>query len=281
METLDFCMPQQDDHHEAFHVQIMVDHNEEESSDNMHDTGFVLWPSAVMLARWISLHSDIVVGDGPVCGRDENENGGSATSGDILELGAGHGLVGLTAARLLAQKQQATTDKDKTKTERNVILTDYNPSVRQILQRNIELNGLEDFTAVTGLDFFDQQESSLAGASWIDMEGKPQPQVRLILAADIIAYSNDSTLVANTIQAALVEGGQAILVSPTPDRRFGLEEFPNACREVGLDVQVTPISARHETGTGQDGQLKKNLAQTSGRKGYDFQMCTVRKPIVA
>jgi hypothetical protein len=56
-----------------------------ETSDIMHDTGLVMWPSSVMLARYLTQHPSIV--------RD--------CSGDILELGAGCGLVGLTAARLL------------------------------------------------------------------------------------------------------------------------------------------------------------------------------------
>ena len=63
----------------------------------MHATGFVMWPSAVMLSRWLARNPSIVLG-----GRGGGAAEASAAAeGDILELGAGCGLVGLTAAALL------------------------------------------------------------------------------------------------------------------------------------------------------------------------------------
>ena len=294
MVPLDFCLPPED-HHDAFCVQILI-HDDDNDNDNagMHDTGFVLWPSAVMLSRYISKHSNVLLLD----------NGG----GDIMEIGAGCGLVGLTAATLLAQKQKQQHDDDEEdggggghKAHHHVILTDYNPAVRQVLQRNIALNNLTHCALVAGLDFFDQssshnnnnnntkeeeeeeeEEDSTTRAAkkknyWVDMDGTQQPQVGLILGADVIAYSNDAQLVANTLQAALREGGHAILMGPTPDRRFGLEDFPDACRDIGLHVQMTNIVAAE-----QEASVTADLAQTADHhKGYDFLMYTVGKPMEA
>eukprot|EP00984_Skeletonema_dohrnii_P022790 scaffold11906_cov72-Skeletonema_dohrnii-CCMP3373.AAC.1 len=68
-----------------------------------------------------------------------------------MELGAGCGLVGLTAATLL----QNHTDEDN---DDKVIFTDYNPVVLENLQKNIDLNDFDVDHKVLGLDWFDQEE---------------------------------------------------------------------------------------------------------------------------
>lgn len=199
--------------------------------------------------------------------------------------------MGLTAATLLAQQQQKQQkqhdeeDPDCCHHKARVILTDYNPAVRQVLQRNIQLNNLTDCTLVAGLDFFDQSshhnkdnddDEDDANNYWVDMDGTHQPQVSLILGSDVIAYSNDAQLVANTLHAALRAGGKAILMGPTPDRRFGLEGFPDACGDVGLQVQMTHIVAAE-----QEASVTADLALTANHKGYDFSMYIVGKPMAA
>jgi len=82
------------------------------------NTGFVMWPSAVLLAHHLSKNPSLVLGEV------------GSPDGDVMELGAGCGLVGLTAAILL----QHADDDDK------VIFTDYNPVVLENLQKNIDLN---------------------------------------------------------------------------------------------------------------------------------------------
>eukprot|EP00957_Ditylum_brightwellii_P207385 15352764-Ditylum_brightwellii.AAC.1 len=78
-------------------------------------------------------------------------------------------------------------------------------------------------TVIIGLDFFDQLPEEAAAVLqleafdnkhnlssddqyWLDMDGIQRPQLSLILASDMMAYSNDADLVANTIMKALVEG---------------------------------------------------------------------------
>lgn len=234
-----------------------------------HDVGFVMWPSSVVLSRYIANHPSLVL--------EEN--------GNILELGAGCGLVGLTAARLLQQqKQQQPGKTESAAAEKKVIFTDYNPTVLKNISRNVRLNDLGQFTSVTGLDFCDQitreevvESDSADDAGWIDMEGQHQPQVGLILAADVICYSNDATMVADTIKAALIKGGTAIVVSADENRRFGVEHFPEACYQAGLEVETTHIVAdKKGTSNDEEDMLVDDLQNTTGfTEGYNLIMFTI------
>ena len=267
-----------------------------------HDTGLVMWPSALMLSRWIAKHPSVVLDvlkSHPLSGE---------AGRDILELGAGCGLVGLTAAVLLQQDINNDTE-EAGKEQGNVIFTDYNATACKNLERNALLNKVDNCTSVVGLDFFDQAKNNgepsnnaCTENSWTDMEGNQRPQVSLILAAEIICYSNDATMVANTIAAALQENGQAIVMGPQENQRFGIEFFPQACRDAGLIVQATVIPAVEEeieasttsTSCGnadsrhdeKDKQaLVDEIKQTSKYSyneagvGYDFLMFTIGKPI--
>jgi predicted TPR repeat methyltransferase len=111
------------------------------------------------------------------------------------------------------------------------------------------------------------------------MDGRSQPQVPLIVAADILAYSNDATLVADTLQMALIEGGQAFILGPEERYRFGVAGFSDACESVGLEVIEASISA-FDTVYQQD-QLLRDIEQTEGFKeesGYKFTMFQIVKP---
>ena len=128
------------------------------------------------------------------------------------------------------------------------------------------------------------------------MDGTKHAQVGLILAADILCYSNDATLVANTVQAALVEGGRAIILGPDQKHRFGVEEFPEECTKLGLHVNITnhksPNSDQDQDCNTKDNNDADNADQqqilhdlnnqTSGYSdGYDFTMFTVDKPFTS
>lgn len=254
------------------------------SGDSMHDTGFVMWPSSVMLARYL-MQNPSIVHDCP---------------GNIIELGAGCGLVGLTVARMLQNQRVAAGEQPKEDNEleangvnvSTVIMTDYNPAARDNLKRNARLNKVDHVTSVVGLDFFDQAPGGndddyktdifKDSATWMDMEGKRQPQVPLILGADIIAYSNDGEMVAHTLDAALLGGGQAFIVGPEERYRFGLEGFSDACRSVGLNVSEETIQLAADGSTQQQrDQLARDIEQTGGSKlesGCQFTMYSVIKP---
>lgn len=237
----------------------------DEKVDGSHDVGFVLWPSAVLLAKYVRDHSELIIDIPP---------------GDILELGAGCGLVGTTVAVMLFQQEKSTTTLNAST---KVILTDYNPTVLKNLERNIRLNNHqlnEESISVAGLDFFDQTTDHDNGG-WTDIQGNKRRPVRLILAADVVCYSNDATLLATTIQSALMEGGQALVMGPGEDQRFGLKDFANACTGLGLEVQVTTgmVTSDHD---GTSGDTLTDVMQTGGYShDYDFTMFTVDKPITS
>lgn len=205
--------------------------------------------------------------------------------------------MGLTAAALL---QNDTTGKDGRRNTDKVTFTDYNPEVLDNLRRNIELNEFDVAHDVVGLDWFDQQpsfggdgptnwEEGQDDNTWVDTDGVSRGQVRLILGADLIVCTNDAMLVANTIDASLLEGGTALIVSP--DNRFGVNEFPDACRELGMDVVVND-NILEATTSGYDGGSdtgEKDFWSELELGGYaqrastfgDFSMFTINKPIVA
>ena len=257
---------------------------------NETNTGFVMWPSAVMLSHHLTQNPDIVLGNGA---------DGSDLDGSVMELGSGCGLAGLTAATLL--ENSGSLDK--------VIFTDYNPSVLENLRKNVQLNEFDVDHKVLGLDWFDQQQqladeqikdndeedeetattakdSDENSNTWVDMEGKHHDQARLIIGSDLIVCSNDAELVAATLDCALLEGGQAIIIGADSCTRFGVKEFPNECRLLGLDVEVNENIWQSTTDhvDGDEDQLKNELElggydQRAACSGHDFTMFTIHKPI--
>jgi len=247
-------------------------HQTEARQTSQKDVGFVIWPSSVTLARWITQNPSLVL---------------DAANGGILELGAGCGLVGLTVATLIQQQ------KPEDNVDCKLFLTDYNPTVLENLKHNLRLNDLDHkFTTVVGLDFADQPPTSNGHRdddgnndnphprAWVDMDGTMRPQVGLILAADIICRFSDATLVASTICAALMDGGQAIVVTPDSSHRYGVEQFPQACHDAGLQIEVTTLVADNDHQDEDRSMLVHDLEQTSGfTEGYHLLMFRIRKPL--
>mmetsp|Transcript_6806 Transcript_6806/g.9937 ORF Transcript_6806/g.9937 Transcript_6806/m.9937 type:complete len:263 (+) Transcript_6806:122-910(+) len=259
-DPLAFCMPggKEDD---DFKIRLHETDENSDDEDEYHHTGFVMWPSAVMLSRYITQNPSIL----------------SEGEGDILEIGAGCGLVGLTAAALLNKQQ--TTNEGQNGT---VIITDYDPAVIENIERNIRLNDLEGADGV-GLDFFDQKPEDENNV-WIDTKGVHRPQVNLILGADLMAYSNDASLVANTIHCALSEGGKALIYGPNKSYRFGVGDFPEACHELGLLVQekdYDPMSSISSQLLIEELEQSGYDKDRNGAHHYDFTMFTVTKPTTA
>ena len=287
-DTLTFSIPSftsADPHKILLNQALNPDEDQGQSETN---TGFVMWPSAVMLSHHISKNPSIVLGDE------------TSPDGDVMELGAGCGLVGLTAATLLQQHSDVSEDK--------VIFTDYNPVVLENLQKNIELNDFDVDHQVLGLDWFDQevhqeqqqQQSDDDGSdttgdetttsTWIDVEGNEHAQVRLILGADLLVCTNDADLVASTIDIALVDGGKAFILGADQYTRFGVQNFPDACRQLGLQVIVqedileSNFAAEEVDGEMQHDQLMEELElggynQRASTMAHDFTFFEITKPI--
>lgn len=194
----------------------------------------VMWPSAVALSRWLVTNPHEV------------------SQKNVLELGAGCGLVGLIAARLKATQLQQEDDIRQS----TVILTDFNKLVVENIERNISLNNVETFARGTGLDFYEQ---NIDRDGWLDSDGTEREQVDLILASDIICQPEDAFAAARTIFCALRSGGKAIMVSADSKHRFGVECFEDACLELGLRISSIDVKDLY------NGQLLcKEMEKTSG-----------------
>lgn len=306
-----FGIPQRDERHDDLKIMIHLVTSELET--DTHDTGYVMWPCSMILARYLTENPSLVLDTTAATGK-------GATDGDILELGAGCGLVGLTAAAIIRQYNEEMKRKRKEEEKESkkdcidedssfvtnnstVILTDYLPMVRKNMERNLDLNGFTNDTQVSdnskdgnvrvaSLDFFDQpgnydSQYDACQPNWIDMDGIKQPQVGLILASEVLPYSNDAINVANTIYAALVEGGKAIVVTANESKRFGVEDFPTACRNAGLNITMARTSVEGLANSiGEDVTIEDefldDLSQTVGyNTGYDFVIFKIDKPFIS
>ena len=218
------------------------------------DVGFVMWPSAVALSSWVVTNPKLVIGK------------------RVLEIGAGCGLTGLAAAAVAA---------DVNDRETQVILTDFNDTVLQNVDRNIHLNGLSEIASTSKLDFRFQTGSNYRGG-WVDGAGSMQDAVDVVLAADVICKPEDAVAAANTMYDALVPGGIAIVISADAKHRFGVDAFNDECCRVGLNVQVSNVADLYNGGLvsssrGLEGGL--GIEQTSGYvEGMTLTMFQVRKP---
>ena len=162
------------------------------------DVGFVLWPSAIALSQWLVNNRHVL--------QDKT----------VLELGAGCGLVGLVAAKYAGL----------------TLLTDFNPIVLHNIKLNIDLNGRSQKAVAMKLDFNQQTGDSVKG--WFDGEEYQAP-VDVIVAADMICQPADAISAAKTIHDALKSiTGVAYVVCANGNHRYGVDCFPDACRQAGL-----------------------------------------------
>jgi predicted nicotinamide N-methyase len=249
----------------------------------------VLWPSGVILARYLSEQFRTTK-------NPSSSNCCWTRARRILELGAGCGLVGIVAAQLLQRRSSKTPSPPSPPpaAAAQVILTDFNRTVLHNLQRNVILNNVKDMVSVVGLDFSTVQETESAALSssssssaslWHDMEGNVHDRVDLILAADVICQPSDAIAVARTIHTLLVPGGHAILVSATSAHRFGVDILADECRKrSGLVVQVTDLvvedvtAAAAATNDENDNTVRSLLDHASGYvPGMTLQLFCVTK----
>ncbi|KAK1735825.1 lysine methyltransferase [Skeletonema marinoi] len=185
------------------------------------DVGYVMWPSAIVLSRWLLSNPQHILGK------------------SVLEIGAGCGLVGIAAARLFAQ---SNCEKKKC-----VTITDVNDLVIDNIAKNIVLNDVSEVACVAKLDFYEQTGNNESG-KWIEgFTFEYRDPVEVILAADIICQPSDAVAAAKTIYDALVPTtGRAYVVCADSEHRFGIEIFQEECERVGLEVTTTNVADMSE-----------------------------------
>ena len=242
-----------------------------ERQSAQEDVGFVMWPSAVVLASWLLDHEELILGK------------------NVLEIGAGCGLTGLVAARIAAGAVSTSMS-----THSKIILSDFNRKVLINIDRNITLNDLGDVAEPVLLDFYVQNGKHTEGGwkgtdfeSFLTGEEKgfavDQPPVDIILAADTICKPEDSVAVSNTIHDALLPGGEAIVVSANAQHRFGIDIFERECERNGLQVTTFNVADMCEgklLPKDSDSEDPCSIRQTSGFvDNMTLTMFRVRKPL--
>lgn len=182
------------------------------------DVGYVMWPSAIVLSRWLLSNPQNILGK------------------SILEIGAGCGLVGIAAARLISQSSNSAQQKMA------VTITDVNDLVIGNIAKNIELNDVKEVASVAKLDFYQQTGHNKSG-KWLEgVSSEYRDPVDVVLAADIICQASDAVAAAKTIHDALVPNGRCFVVCADSDHRFGIEIFQEECEQIGLTVTTTNVA---------------------------------------
>mmetsp|Transcript_20626 Transcript_20626/g.34498 ORF Transcript_20626/g.34498 Transcript_20626/m.34498 type:complete len:268 (+) Transcript_20626:315-1118(+) len=211
--------------------------------------GVGIWSASLLLADYLVEHRPAVIREGDV----------------VLEIGAGCGLPGLTAAQAIHPPPS------------HVYLTDIDEETLRNLELNAELNrkpGDSNTTiiTVTALDF----DSPEASSSVI-------PKVDVVLAADVLysgmsctpistgadftfddpllgpdewRYYENNKNVAQTLNYFLKPSGKAVVIAQ-PTRGDDVPQFIKAAAELGLSVTVgTPSVASMERSASQAAHLR-------------------------
>lgn len=214
------------------------------------DVGFVMWPSAIVLSRWLLSNRHVL--------KDKN----------VLEIGAGCALTGIVAASLM--KEDNTTQQ--------ILITDFNDTVLENISQNIHLNDVKAVASVAKLDFYHQtgDKDNWLAAEMNGVEETHREPVNIILAADIICQPEDAVAAAKTIHDALVSGGAAYVVCANSEHRFGVEIFARECERSGLEVTATSVSEML------DGKLLSDCMEsaTGYVEGMELTFFEINKPEV-
>lgn len=169
-------------------------------ADGVHaSTGCQLWSSSIALAQELLSRPNLVSGK------------------EVLEVGAGCGLLGITAARLA----------------RRTLITDGDEEVVQNLAYNLQANEAT-WRAREGEP---QREAAAKQMRWEEPYEEPWPdseRVEVILGSDII-YGHWGDVVAQALQNMLRPGG-LILLATAEDRRSGLQAFQDCLQTANFRI---------------------------------------------
>ena len=216
------------------------------------DVGFVLWPSSVYLARYLT----------------QTPAGVEAVSGKrVVELGCGCGVTGLAVALLSSTPTTTTISSSPPPPPppASVTLTDFNDAVVANAAFNLALNDLSAprHTACR----FDFYASSLSPA--LSVEGS----VDTIIAADVVCCAEDATALASALAKLLSNNRSAVahVVFASGKHRFGVDDFPReARRRRGEGLLLESSTVISPTDPGRE-QLFRGAELTAG---YDEKAMT-------
>ena len=196
-------------------------------SDYFFSSGCRVWDASAALARWI-LQQEVCI-----------------AKRDVLELGAGVGLVGVAAAYAMATR---------------VVLTDNEALLLPNLRHNIKLfessstgqrmaryNNLAKLE-VSPLDWSDPPADLVAAHGTFDV----------ILASDVVYSSGAVTGLVGAVRALLKPGGT--LLMSYARGRHGLDDFKAEIKAAGASCDEIRVPARFLKGTAQQGTAEEVAA---------------------
>ena len=188
-----------------------------------HGVGAKLWRAAVLLSREIAAAPHAVAG------------------ARILELGAGVGLVGLTAAKCGAAA---------------VVLSDFETPLLDALHASVRRNNLEHVARVVRLDWREELDGSDAAAdafASLHLGGgrhgdaaaslAPDETFDIVLGSDVLYESIHATALPHAVHRRLRKGGTCRLLGAVRDRAM-LNLLVRRCAELGLCVRESPVTVR-------------------------------------
>ncbi|CAH1775980.1 unnamed protein product [Owenia fusiformis] len=167
------------------------------SSTDFDLTGQIVWPACRVLALYLSHHPGLI-GDRKT-----------------LELGAGVGVAGLMAAKFSTNPN-------------NVILTDHNEKVLDVLQKNIDVN----------FDSAQEKAPLCAMLEWgsdADIFKNKYGTFEVILGADVIFWPDAIPLLFQTVGKLLKKKGGVFLLSYINRNNIYSQLLKTEARSSGLD----------------------------------------------
>jgi predicted nicotinamide N-methyase len=164
--------------------------------DQQHDvTGWTVWGSSVILARFLLQHRELVAG------------------ADVIELGAGCGLSGLAAAQRCAPAR--------------VELTDFNAATVDNLRANAAANaaGCAAPLSCSRMDWDDE-------TTWPQDDDAGGPRTfSVAIGADLVYRRSYARKLVGVLQQLVSPGG--VFVCATPGQRDGLHTLRQALQQAG------------------------------------------------
>lgn len=198
----------------------------------LESIGGRLWDASLLQASWLAEHR-----------RKLPQATGAGLK--LLEVGAGLGLLGLTAQKLLPEAQ--------------VVMTDYDPAVLAAIETNIAANFREDERKPTTgrLDFRDFTSAALEASGGEPPGGTLKELVEtgqlgsfhLVLGSDVVYDSYHGRQLALVISAMLLpqrdhQGPAPCAVFLLPDSRPRLASFVQALPSAGLSCRIERLETQ-------------------------------------
>mmetsp|Transcript_17733 Transcript_17733/g.34956 ORF Transcript_17733/g.34956 Transcript_17733/m.34956 type:complete len:316 (+) Transcript_17733:173-1120(+) len=200
-ELSEFKFPREDGSEDELVVKLSYLHGSNQLIEKF--VSRVVWPSAEELSRHFALHPEIVA------------------SKNILELGSGTGLCGISMACLGAT---------------SVVLTDYNEASVELLQENIDLNSVGDICSTSRLVWGDEQSCAAI------LQGLELSHFDLVVGTDVVYEPECIEPLLQSARAFMNKNPQSKFILANHTHRYGnyAELVHETAAALGFIEEVQP-----------------------------------------